>query len=167
MLALFTNNLLPVFLAAAAGYMLAWRLKLDPRPVSQAAFFAFAPCLVFRIILESALPGEALLRMVGFTLTSLLVLVAVVAFAASRLGWSRPLTAAVVLVVFLPNAGVQSFMRLPYSRELEQIDIAVYGMPLDLGTSNRPGARFGPRAIREHSLLLGTFTDPFPPHKRS
>ena len=105
MLDLFTNNLLPVFLAAGAGYLLAWRLKVDPRPVSQAAFFVFAPCLVFQVILDSALPGGALLRMVAFTTTSLLVLMAVTTFVARRLGWSRPLTAAVVLVVFLPNAG--------------------------------------------------------------
>lgn len=71
-----------------------------------------------------------------------------------------------ILDVFTPFQGVQSFMRLPYERNLEEVDIAVYGMPLDLGTSNRPGARFGPRAIREQSLLLGVFSDPFPPHER-
>ena len=105
MLGLFINNLLPVFLAAGAGYLLASRLKLDPRPVSQVAFFVFAPCLVFQVILDSALPADVLLRMVGFATTSMLVLVAITTFVARRLGWARPLTAAIVLVVFLPNAG--------------------------------------------------------------
>lgn len=105
MVGLFTHNLLPVFLAAGAGYLLAWRMKVSPRPVSQAAFFVFAPCLVFRVILESELPGDALLRMIGFAATSLLVLAAVAALLARRLGWSRPVTAAVVLLVLLPNAG--------------------------------------------------------------
>jgi agmatinase len=54
-------------------------------------------------------------------------------------------------------AGILSFMRLPYSRDLEGADILVLGVPYDLGTTNRPGARFGPRAIREISSLVGEF----------
>lgn len=71
-----------------------------------------------------------------------------------------------LLDTFMPHSGIQSFMRLPYSRDLDGVDLAVYGMPLDLGTVNRSGARLGPRAIREQSLLLGVFSDPFPPHSR-
>jgi len=103
--ALFTNNLLPVFLAAAAGYMLAWKLKVDPRPVSQAAFFVFAPCLIFRILVDSSVNGSALLRMLSFTAISLIVLAAGTALVARTLGWPRPVIAALALVVFLPNAG--------------------------------------------------------------
>ena len=54
-------------------------------------------------------------------------------------------------------AGILSFMRLPYSRDLEGTDIMVLGVPYDLGTTNRPGARFGPRAIREISSLVGGY----------
>jgi len=45
-------------------------------------------------------------------------------------------------------AGALSFMRRKYSRDLGGVDVAVTGVPLDLATTNRPGARFGPRAIR-------------------
>jgi len=45
-------------------------------------------------------------------------------------------------------AGALSFMRRKYSQDLEGVDVAVAGIPLDLATTNRPGARFGPRAIR-------------------
>ncbi len=45
-------------------------------------------------------------------------------------------------------AGALSFMRRKYTRELAGVDVAVTGIPLDLATTNRPGARFGPRAIR-------------------
>jgi len=45
-------------------------------------------------------------------------------------------------------AGALSFMRRKYSRDLTGVDVAVTGIPLDLATTNRPGARFGPRAIR-------------------
>jgi predicted permease len=105
LLALFGNNLLPVFLAAGAGYLLAAKTKMDPRPVSHLAFFVLAPCLVFQVIMESRAPGEAILRMVGFTLACQLGLAAIAALVTRQLGWPRPLRAAVVLTVLLPNAG--------------------------------------------------------------
>jgi agmatinase len=48
-------------------------------------------------------------------------------------------------------AGALSFMRRPYSRDLQGVDVAVVGIPLDTATTHRPGARFGPRAIRTAS----------------
>jgi agmatinase len=52
-------------------------------------------------------------------------------------------------------AGALSFLRRRYSRELAGVDVAVSGIPLDLATTNRPGARFGPAAIRRASAMLG------------
>jgi agmatinase len=51
-------------------------------------------------------------------------------------------------------SGALSFMRRPYSRDLTGIDVAVTGIPFDTATTNRPGARFGPRAIRAASTNL-------------
>ena len=56
-LRLFSENLLPVFLAAGAGYVAAAALRLDPRPLARVAFYIFAPCLIFQIITESRLSG--------------------------------------------------------------------------------------------------------------
>lgn len=53
-----------------------------------------------------------------------------------------------------PFMGIPSFMRLPATRVLEGVDVAVMGVPFDSGVSNRSGARFGPRKIREASLTL-------------
>ncbi|MBW8010926.1 MAG: agmatinase [Chloroflexi bacterium] len=53
-----------------------------------------------------------------------------------------------------PFMGIPSFMRLPVTRELESVDVAVVGVPFDSGTSYRSGTRFGPRKIRELSLML-------------
>ncbi|MFV0525964.1 MAG: agmatinase [Acidimicrobiales bacterium] len=50
--------------------------------------------------------------------------------------------------------GPATFMRLPGTTAPADLDVAVVGVPLDIGTSNRPGARFGPRAIRAESVLL-------------
>lgn len=54
-------------------------------------------------------------------------------------------------------SGPISFMRFPQSQDLQKADIAVLGVPYDMGTTNRPGARFGPRAMREQSTLTGEF----------
>jgi guanidinopropionase len=48
----------------------------------------------------------------------------------------------------LPYAGVPTFLGLPQAAELSGLDIAAVGVPMDLGVSNRAGARFGPRAVR-------------------
>ncbi len=54
-------------------------------------------------------------------------------------------------------AGSPTFYRLPVQSELKGLDVAVTGIPFDGGASFRPGARFGPRAIREMSSLLRPF----------
>jgi guanidinopropionase len=48
----------------------------------------------------------------------------------------------------LPYAGVPTFLGLPAASDTQALDVAVIGIPMDLGVSNRPGARFGPRAVR-------------------
>jgi guanidinopropionase len=48
----------------------------------------------------------------------------------------------------LPYSGVPTFMGLPLAASAVDLDIAVVGVPMDLGVSNRSGARFGPRAVR-------------------
>jgi guanidinopropionase len=48
----------------------------------------------------------------------------------------------------LPFAGVPTFLGLPQASSTADLDIAVVGVPMDLGVSNRSGARFGPRAVR-------------------
>ena len=50
--------------------------------------------------------------------------------------------------------GIASMMRLPIVTSAQGLDVAFIGIPLDIGTSHRPGARFGPREIRSESSLL-------------
>jgi agmatinase len=61
-------------------------------------------------------------------------------------------------------AGALSFMRRRYSRDLAGVDVAVWGIPFDAAVSNRPGARFGPQAIRRASAIFDG--DPQYPHGR-
>jgi guanidinopropionase len=55
-------------------------------------------------------------------------------------------------------AGIPTFMRLrhvdPTDTLLDQVDIGMIGIPWDGGTTNRPGARHGPRQIRDASTMI-------------
>ncbi|HJU50067.1 MAG TPA: agmatinase, partial [Pseudogulbenkiania sp.] len=58
-------------------------------------------------------------------------------------------------------AGVLSFMRRNYTRDLTGVDVAISGIPLDLAVTFRPGARLGPAAVRAASVQLAELK-PFP-----
>jgi len=66
-------------------------------------------------------------------------------------------------------AGISTFMRLPHLAPAQapgEIDIAIIGIPFDGATTNRPGARLGPRQVREASSLMrlvnyGTLVAPY------
>ena len=51
-------------------------------------------------------------------------------------------------------AGAASFARLPEIDRVPDYDVAILGVPFDNGTSYRPGARFGPMAVRQASRHL-------------
>jgi agmatinase len=61
-----------------------------------------------------------------------------------------------------PFYGASTFMRRPYQRDLTGIDIASLGVPFDLAVCNRPGTRFGPRAIRQASRDMSSWSRQYP-----
>jgi agmatinase len=62
------------------------------------------------------------------------------------------------------HAGALSFMRRKYTKNLKGADAVVWGIPFDAAVSNRPGARFGPQAIRRASAIMDN--DPQYPFQR-
>ncbi|CAI1513277.1 agmatinase [Serratia quinivorans] len=63
-------------------------------------------------------------------------------------------------------AGIPTMMRLPVADDARGLDAAFVGIPLDIGTSNRSGTRYGPRQIRQESVMIrpynmGTAAAPF------
>lgn len=76
---------------------------------------------------------------------------------AERQGAEGPADATVV-----PRfAGLATFARLPTADAVNRWDIAIAGIPFDAGTSYRPGARFGPAAVRQASRLLRPYNPAF------
>lgn len=51
-------------------------------------------------------------------------------------------------------AGIASMFRLPTPETADDVDVGIVGVPLDIGTSNRNGTRYGPRQIRAESVLV-------------
>ena len=56
-----------------------------------------------------------------------------------------------------PYSGIPTFYKLQHTQNLKSADIAFTGVPFDQGTTNRPGTRFGPRAIRIASQNYGIY----------
>ena len=64
--------------------------------------------------------------------------------------WPRPVDGTVT-----PRfAGPATFMRLPVMADARALDIALFGIPFDGGTTNRPGTRHGPRQLRDASGMM-------------
>jgi agmatinase/guanidinopropionase len=56
--------------------------------------------------------------------------------------------------------GIVTFGRQTHTRDMTGADVAIVGVPFDSGTSHRSGARFGPRKIREMSMMLWGYNNP-------
>ena len=52
---------------------------------------------------------------------------------------------------------IATFMRAPLAASLADVDIGLIGVPTDIGVTNRPGARHGPREIRNSSSLMRSY----------
>lgn len=53
--------------------------------------------------------------------------------------------------------GIPTLLRAPHTEQIDEADIGLIGVPLDGGVTNRPGARHGPREIRNQSGLIRAF----------
>ena len=47
-------------------------------------------------------------------------------------------------------SGIHTLLGLPYDKDAKDVDVALYGMPFDISTTNRTGCRFGPEGIRQY-----------------
>lgn len=104
-LGLFADNLLPILLAATAGYLLARTLKLNPRPIAQVVFYVFSPALIFDILLTSEISAQDMLRMVSLALLIVLITGALSWGIGRALRLSPKMISAFILASALMNAG--------------------------------------------------------------
>jgi predicted permease len=101
----FANNLLPILLIAAAGYILGKTLIVDSRTIGRMVFYIFSPLLVFNLMVASQLNMKQALTTVGYTATVIAVM-GVIAFILGKIfQLPRAHLLAVVLTVAFGNTG--------------------------------------------------------------
>lgn len=105
LLNLFANNILPIFMAAGAGYLLAKKFRIDPVSVSRTTFNIFSPCLIFHLLTTSQLETDDILRVTLFTVLSTLSLGVLAWLLASAVRVGRKMMSAILLVAMFGNAG--------------------------------------------------------------
>lgn len=102
---LFLNNLLPIFLAAGAGYILSKVTNLSARPLSQVIFYIFSPCLLYQLLTESKLSNGDILRNILFAMLVIIVSGVITWVVIRPLRLSRKMQSAVLLSTMFMNSG--------------------------------------------------------------
>lgn len=102
---LFANNILPIFLAAGAGFILSKYLGVSPKPISQILFYIFSPCLLFNLLTTNQLSSGDVLRMIGFTAAGILLIGVLAWMVGKAFHFKRRMLTAIVLVAMFGNAG--------------------------------------------------------------
>jgi hypothetical protein len=102
---LFLNNLLPIFLIAGAGLLLARATNLNPRSLSQVIFYIFSPCLIFTLITQSKLEGGMMGRVVLYTVSSCLLVGGFTWIIGKLLKLEGPLFSGVLITSMFMNSG--------------------------------------------------------------
>lgn len=105
LLAIFAADLLPVFVIAGVGFLLARHVGVDVRTVSRITFHALAPALVFNLLITSTLDGPSFGRMVLFHLLVATSAGVMARLAAVPLRLGRAEITALMLVVVCSNSG--------------------------------------------------------------
>ncbi|HLA88399.1 MAG TPA: AEC family transporter [Anaerolineales bacterium] len=101
----FANNLLPILLIAATGYILGKTLTVDSRTIGRIVFYIFSPLLVFNLMVTSQLNFEKAITTVEFT-AAVIAIMGVLAFIFGKIfQLERPQLLAVILTVAFGNTG--------------------------------------------------------------
>jgi hypothetical protein len=101
----FANNLLPILLIAAAGFVLGKTLTVDSRTIGRIVFYVFSPLLVFNLMVTSQLDLKQALTTVGYTSAVIAVLGGLAFLLGKLFKLQRAHLLAVVLTVAFGNTG--------------------------------------------------------------
>ncbi len=102
---LFSNNILPIFITAGAGFFLGRTIEIDPRTISRVTFYIFSPCLVFRLLTQNELEQGAIIQMAGIAISSVSIMGLITFLVTKLLKFDRKLMVAVMLTTMFTNAG--------------------------------------------------------------
>jgi hypothetical protein len=104
-LSVFVSDILPIFLIAAVGYLLASRLQASVKTLSHVVFYALIPCFVFRLLTTSKISGPEAGRMALLAILVMLVMGLLARLACIPLHLNRSDLSGFLLVVMFSNGG--------------------------------------------------------------
>ena len=105
LLTILLDDILPIFIVASVGFLLARRLHVDVRSLSRITFNALAPCLVFSLLVTSEISSGEFGRIAAFTVLLVAAIGVVARVGAIPFRLTRPQLAAFMIVVMFSNAG--------------------------------------------------------------
>ena len=104
-LPIFASDILPVFVIASAGFLLARRLQASVKTLSHVSFYALTPCLAFKMLATSKMTGPEAGRMVLMAVLVTAAMGLLARVAAIPLGLNRAELSAFLLVSMFSNGG--------------------------------------------------------------
>src|SRR4051812_1494205 len=105
LLSILTSDILPIFAIAAAGFLIARFAAVDVRNVSRLTFYAFMPCLAFRLLVTSTASRPNVIRLMVLSVLIMIIMGVVGYIAARPLGLDGPSRRAFLMVVMFSNSG--------------------------------------------------------------
>lgn len=105
LLSIFVSDILPVFVVAAVGFVLARYFDVSVKTISRVTFNALAPCLIFHLLVTSNIPGWQFGRMALFCILVTALIGVIGRLAAIPLRLDRPSLIGFLLVVMFSNNG--------------------------------------------------------------
>jgi predicted permease len=99
------NNILPVFLVAAAGFALGRALRPDARSITRVSFYVLSPCLVFNSMAKSTLSDADFGQMAAYTVGSIVALALLTLLIGLALRLERRLLATLIVASVFVNGG--------------------------------------------------------------
>ncbi len=105
LLSIFADDVLPVFVVASIGFLLARFLRADVKTLSRVTFNALAPCLVFNLLVTSKISPDEFGKMVLFTVCMVLSIGLIGRLITLPLRLDRAMASAFLIVIMFSNAG--------------------------------------------------------------
>jgi predicted permease len=105
LLPIFANDILPIFVLAAIGFLLARYSGVEARSLSRITFNALSPCLVFHLLVTSTISAGEFGRMASFCVLMMATMGVLSWIAGRALRLDRPTSIALMLVVMFSNGG--------------------------------------------------------------
>src|SRR3954468_7734931 len=102
---IFTSDILPIFILAGAGFILARRLRADVKTLSTVAFNALSPCLVFYQLVTAQISGAQSLRVAAFCVLLTLAIGIAARLTSLPLRLDRMTLSSFMLVAMFSNSG--------------------------------------------------------------